>query len=130
VLLSNWKLSEPFLLGSEGTFAPAGSGDLYLRCRDEWGKLDDNSGRVSVKLSYVGPAKSVGGEVFTPSATAAAEFRTWKDSSGAFQIEAQLVEAKEGAVKLRRKDGKIVSVPLEKLSDADRKFLESQKKPE
>ena len=66
-----------------------------------------------------------------PAAAAAAaaddKFRTWTDVSGTYQVEAELVEATGAAVKLKlKKDGKIVTVPLEKLSEADREFLQSK----
>ena len=44
-------LSEPFELGSAGTVTAPASGQLVLRVRDGWGQLDDNRGRLTVKLS-------------------------------------------------------------------------------
>jgi hypothetical protein len=49
--------------------------------------------------------------------------RTWEDSSGTFKIEAKMLRTEDDAVVLERKDGKQVTVPLKKLSDADRRFL-------
>lgn len=46
--------------------------------------------------------------------------RTWTDVSGQHRIEAALLDADEQQVRLRRTDGKEISVPLEKLSEADR----------
>ena len=56
----------------------------------------------------------------------AAQTRTWTDSSGDFQIEAQLVEVNDGTVHLKKADGQIVTVPLDRLSAADRQFIERQ----
>ncbi len=53
----------------------------------------------------------------------AAPFRTWSDKTGKFQIEAQLESFDGKFVKLKRRDGTVVSVPVEKLSEADRKQL-------
>ena len=45
----DYMLSKPISLGSEGTFSPPVAGKLYVRCQDEWGKLADNQGRVTLK---------------------------------------------------------------------------------
>ena len=50
--------------------------------------------------------------------------REWTNTDG-FSIEAELVEAKDGNVRLKRQDGKIVTVPVSKLSKADRDYLSS-----
>lgn len=49
--------------------------------------------------------------------------RTWKDASGRFEVEAELVEFKDGQVTLKKTDGKKVTIPADRLSDADREFL-------
>ncbi|MGQ9576340.1 MAG: SHD1 domain-containing protein [Thermoguttaceae bacterium] len=61
-------------------------------------------------------------------ASASAEVRTWKDKSGRFAIRAELVESDGTAVKLKRADGKVISVPVDRLSDEDRQFLDVQEK--
>jgi hypothetical protein len=136
VIFKDWKLLDPFPLGAEGVFKAPSAGDLYLRCRDEWNELADNSGKVSVKLQFIGAAKDASAPVFQSTAqpapiaqTLTDDYRLWKDASGAFQIEAQFVSAKDGQVELKRKDGTTVEVPLKKLSDADRKFVEGRHKP-
>ncbi|MEM7478031.1 MAG: SHD1 domain-containing protein, partial [Planctomycetota bacterium] len=53
-----------------------------------------------------------------------APMRTWSDSTGKFQVEAQLVEKTEQSVTLKRANGKIASVPLNKLSAQDLAYLE------
>jgi thiol-disulfide isomerase/thioredoxin len=54
--------------------------------------------------------------------------RTWTDASGKFSVTAEYVEVKGGKVLLRNADGKEISVPLKKLSEADREFVATQKK--
>ena len=51
--------------------------------------------------------------------------RQWSDLSGHFKIEAELVEvAPDGkSVTLRRTDGEKINMPVDALSEADRKFL-------
>ena len=54
-------------------------------------------------------------------------FRSWKDSSGKYEIVARFVRIDEDKVYLKRKrDGKTIAVPLEKLSESDRKLAERQ----
>lgn len=50
--------------------------------------------------------------------------RTWTERSGKFSVEATLLRVDDDQVVLRRKsDEKEVKVPLDKLSDADRKYV-------
>jgi len=52
-------------------------------------------------------------------------YRTWTDNTGTFAIEAKYVGEEGENVRLVRKtDGKEVKVPLARLSEADRKFVE------
>ena len=51
--------------------------------------------------------------------------RTWTDDTGQFSVEAELVEVKDGKAWLRKSDGKVIAVPLAKLSQSDRDFLAS-----
>lgn len=46
-----YTLSEEFELGEAGSFKAPASGTLYLRCRDAWHQLADNSGKVTVKIT-------------------------------------------------------------------------------
>ena len=67
-------------------------------------------------------------------AAAPASARKWTNDTGKFSVEAELVEAKDGSVTLKKQNGKVITVPLSKLSKADRDFLASivraKKKPE
>jgi len=45
--------------------------------------------------------------------------RTWADSTSKFEIEASLVAFKDGKVSLKKSDGRIVVLPLERLSQVD-----------
>ncbi|MFH5804924.1 hypothetical protein [Alienimonas sp. DA493] len=50
---SSYTLGEEFELGASGTFTAPATGQLVLRCRDRWGQLDDNDGRMTVRLTAV-----------------------------------------------------------------------------
>ncbi len=50
--------------------------------------------------------------------------RPWKEAAGERTIEAEFVSLTDGKVRLKRPDGKIVVVPLEKFSAADQKIAE------
>lgn len=54
-----------------------------------------------------------------------AETREWTDKSGKFKIDAELVDVAGDVVRLRRPDGRTLSIPLAKLSTADREFINS-----
>jgi hypothetical protein len=51
VIFSNYTLSDPIELTNEGVFTATQDGDLFLRCRDDWGAIADNSGIVTVRLT-------------------------------------------------------------------------------
>ncbi|MGA2257530.1 MAG: SUMF1/EgtB/PvdO family nonheme iron enzyme [Thermoguttaceae bacterium] len=56
------------------------------------------------------------------------QLRTWTDSTGKYTIQAEFVDSKDGKVRLKKQDGKEVTIPVEKLSDADREFVRQQSK--
>lgn len=49
--------------------------------------------------------------------------RTWTDATGQFKIEAKYVSVSNGSVNLLKPDGSIVAVPIDKLSEADRRLV-------
>jgi hypothetical protein len=61
-------------------------------------------------------------------APAAAEpaLRTWTSRGGDFKLEATLLGIDKGTARLRRADGKVLNVPLEKLSATDEEFARQQ----
>jgi hypothetical protein len=56
----------------------------------------------------------------------AALAREWTDASGHFTLAADLVSATESLAVLKRADGSLVALPVEKLSKADREYLKSK----
>ena len=45
--------------------------------------------------------------------------RTWTDASGKFSVEADLVDVRSGRITLLKADGRVVNVPVQRLSDDD-----------
>ena len=56
--------------------------------------------------------------------------RTWTDVSGRYTIKAELVSVQGGSVTLKRENGKFVTLPLQKLSEKDRRYVASLGKKE
>jgi hypothetical protein len=52
-----------------------------------------------------------------------AKTRTWSDATGAFTLEAEIVKFADGKVHLRRTNGKVITVELERLSSADQQYV-------
>jgi hypothetical protein len=54
------------------------------------------------------------------------EFRTWQTQDGKFSTVAQFVSIQDNKVTLKKQDSKEITVPIEKLSDTDRTYIEQQ----
>lgn len=52
--------------------------------------------------------------------------RTWTSSNGRFQVEAELVDFKDGKVRLKKQDDSVVDVPLALLGAKDREYVRRQ----
>lgn len=48
-------------------------------------------------------------------------YLTWSDATGKFSVEAKLLEADDENVRLQRRDGKVITVPLSRLSEESRR---------
>ncbi len=53
--------------------------------------------------------------------------RRWIDNSGAFETEARLAVIAEGKVRLLKTNGRYCTVPMHRLSDADREYVEQMR---
>jgi len=51
--------------------------------------------------------------------------RTWTDSTGEHKIEAEFVRVDQSQVYLKKTDGTVIAVPLQKMSPEDRKYVAS-----
>jgi len=93
-------------------------GRVSLRFSGE--RFDAKLPRADVRLpppevkqpNVASPFGTVTPATVSSATTASPQFRTWSDASGAFQIEARLIEHLGESVRLVRKDGKEVVVPL------------------
>jgi hypothetical protein len=47
----------------------------------------------------------------------------WSDDTGRYSVEAELVDVTKDSVRLKRKDGKLITVARSRLSTADRDYL-------
>lgn len=54
------------------------------------------------------------------------EFRLFRDDSGTYEVLARFVNVRDGQATLIRKDGRIIRVPLERLSEDDRHWVAEQ----
>jgi len=54
VVMKDYQLGPEFDVGSRGSLQSKTGGDLYLRCRNAWNELADDSGRVAVKFKVQG----------------------------------------------------------------------------
>jgi hypothetical protein len=68
------------------------------------------------------------GEASAPADRSA--LRTWTDRSGKFQIRAKYLATEGEKVKLEKADGTVLTVPLDRLSEEDQKFLGADKRIE
>lgn len=61
----------------------------------------------------------------------AQEVRTWRDATGKFSVEATLVEFDGENVKLKKtSDNRVVTMPVEKLSSSDQRYVRRQQRDE
>ena len=52
-----------------------------------------------------------------------AQARTWSDATGQFSVEATLIGVENNAVQLKKGDGTVITVPLDRLSAADQAYV-------
>jgi len=69
-----------------------------------------------------------GGGAIASASASALQPRTWNDKSGKFSVVATFQAFEGGQVKLKKEDGTIVAVALEKLSEADGEYVRTQTK--
>ena len=76
------------------------------------------------ELSLFAPTSSLASvSAGASTSNAVATEREWNDASGKFSITATFVSHKDGSIELRKANGKLLRVPLDKLSEADKKYV-------
>lgn len=50
-IFKDYQLGKPFDIGNAETWTAPGDGQLFLRCQDAWGRIDENQGTVTVRIS-------------------------------------------------------------------------------
>ncbi len=60
-----------------------------------------------------------------PNADSCLGFRQWTSKNGKFKVRARLHGVGDGQAKLEKEDGKVISVPISKLSEADQRFIDA-----
>ena len=92
--------------------------------RDQLIVQDKTVRKLKQKQNTTGPANAVAAASSTPAVSSGdKKLRVWVDSTGSFKIEAEFVEKTDAGVKLRRPDGREVTLPLDKLSVDDQNHV-------
>ncbi len=71
----------------------------------------------------------VTGLLFVAPDSTLSQERNWQDSTGNFSVQAELVDVVDGKVWLKKQNGKVIKVPVERLSKKDQAYLEDLEKP-
>lgn len=82
--------------------------------------LGGSSGSKTTNPPSTGSGASGGGNV-------PAVMRMWTDTTGNFKVKAKFTERVDNLIRLETEDGRLITVPIEKLSPFDKKYLETAK---
>jgi Tol biopolymer transport system component len=83
----------------------------------------DDTGAVKMVVGFGG---SVWRGTITATAQQPAAGRTWTDSTGTHHVDAEFVKLDNDIVRLKKGDGTIIKIPLDKLSAQDKEFVRQQ----
>jgi hypothetical protein len=64
-----------------------------------------------------------------PGSTRGSHLREWSDATGKYHVKAELIGVKDGKVQLKKSDGKVINIPLSKLSAQDQAALKKLSPP-
>jgi hypothetical protein len=81
--------------------------------------------RVKPKLQKT---PSASGTTSGPAASAPKEYRTWTDTLDKSEVEAQFAGMVGGNARLRKKDGTVITVPVERLSKDDQDWIRDRRR--
>ena len=127
----------PDWLGIEGTLTTLTGDDGYLRLYVYFGErthllwaFSEDQQQVELMSKVFATLREKGDEEEENkiddgnTKEASQEFRTWKDATGKFRIDAVLVDYTDGVVSLKTRSGKEIQMAAEKLSQQDQDYLE------
>ena len=106
----------------EGGFQQISSFKIPDGMKKSWSHPVVNGGRLYLR----GKDKILCYDVRDPSRSATPIKRLWKDNTGTFQVEAIFKGIQAGNVLLQKNDGRVIRVPLSRLSLADQAFLRGE----
>lgn len=81
---------------------------------------------LSLNLAVISCGLLRGAEPVPPPDAETSKLRTWTDASGQFTIEAAMVDYAERKVQLRRADGSLLVVAIDRLSRSDRSYVAAE----
>lgn len=90
-------------------------------------RFSDTVAAVAVCVCLLGFATIVAAQdnPFAAAENPLAGSRTWTDSTGQFKIVAEFIEFKSGQVSLKTENGRVIQLPLARLSATDQKLVQS-----
>ncbi len=65
------------------------------------------------------------GDESKPETDVRSQMRTWTDSTGKYRVRAKCLGVEDGFIKLQKPDGTVLRVPIGKLCEDDKRFLEA-----
>jgi len=99
---------------------------LADRDKQETEKPPPNHERETQAAPEKLPPANVSEETETPSTVPSEptfDGRLWTDKTGRFTVEAEFVDRTARTVRLRKRDGKVISVPFKDLSERDQSYV-------
>lgn len=102
-----------------GAFASRPSGSAYRH----WVSADHRTYGIGFRVVMASEHTAAASNA---AATAPTSFRTWTDADRRYHVDAELVSVADGRVRLKKTDGTVIEVPIERLSVADRRYAEEK----
>lgn len=101
----------------------SGQGDEVAQRMLQAAKEKHLSDELRLTIEPPPAASEPGAKAADAQTTQSPAVRTWTDSTGAFQVDAEFLGVEDGKVKLKKTDGRVVAVPLDRLSKEDQDFV-------